>query len=157
MEKISRYYFKPKSWRMFLGFPLVIYTSLGRLSLTCLYLILGIFPIVGRIFLSLAKGPKMSVDKGKKPNRQNLPIEPIDPAVENALGDIDFYDKLKRARKMTEAEKKKRKRDKLRVRDTYDLPEWIISSVTMIAQSYNVPPSHIAAHLLAAGIRAFLN
>jgi hypothetical protein len=99
----------------------------------------------------------MSVDKDKKPNRQNLPIEPIDPAVENALGDSDFYNKLKRARKMTEAEKKKRKKDKSRVRDTYDLPEWIITSVTMIAQFYDAPPSHIATHLLAAGIRAFLS
>lgn len=97
----------------------------------------------------------MSVEKGRQP----IPIDSdVDPAVTTALGTPErgIYDRLARAKKMTPAQRRKAERDRMRSKETYDLPKWLTEAVERIAQAYGVPKSNVAAHLLAAGLRDIL-
>ncbi len=97
----------------------------------------------------------MTVNKASE--RQAIPIDPIDPAVESALGKPSgFYSHLARIKKMTPAQRKKAERDRKRSKETYDLPEWIGEAITTLARHYDVPKSNVVAHLIAAGLRALL-
>lgn len=93
----------------------------------------------------------------KESERQAIPIDPIDPAVENALGSPSgFYTQLARLKKLTPAQRKKAERDRKRSKETYDLPEWIGGAISTLARHYDVPKSNVVAHLIAAGLRTFL-
>lgn len=90
--------------------------------------------------------------------RQPIPIEPIDPAVEAALGKPrSIYGRMARIKEMTQAQRRKAEFDRKRTKETYDLPAWLIEAVEMIAKKYGVPKSNVAAHLLAAGLNALLS
>lgn len=96
--------------------------------------------------------------------RQAIPIEPIeeiDPAVESALGKPpvrgSIYERLRRAKEMTPAQRRKAERDRNRSKETFDLPEWLVEAVAQIAETHGVPKSNVAAHLLAAGLKELLN
>src|SRR3989304_790290 len=58
-----------------------------------------------------------------------------------------------RARRMTPAQRKQAQRDQKRNKKTYDLPEVITSQVETLAEQHGVPPSHLVALLLKAGLR----
>jgi hypothetical protein len=86
-----------------------------------------------------------------------LPIEADDPAVQAALGPRrdDVYSRIERARKMTPAQRKKAERDAARSKVTYDLPAPLIEKLERMAHDvYQVPPSHLAALLIMAGLQA---
>jgi len=54
---------------------------------------------------------------------------------------------------MTPAQRKQARRDAGRNKKTYDLPEGITSQVETLAEQHGVPPSHLVALLLKAGLR----
>lgn len=95
----------------------------------------------------------------KKPDeRMDIPINPEDdPAVQAALGPRrdGVYDKIARARKLTDAQRKKLARDAARNKVTYDLPAGLIEQIELMAKDvYKCPPSHLAALLLRQGLKA---
>ncbi|MGB9592340.1 MAG: hypothetical protein ACPL1K_07470 [Candidatus Kryptoniota bacterium] len=94
----------------------------------------------------------MSV-KRKGLERQSVPIEPIDPAVESALGEPDFYSKLKRARKMTPSQKKKAERERKRNRVILDLPKNVEDILSMLSDEEVVSKSQIATYLIILGLQ----
>lgn len=100
----------------------------------------------------------MSVEKG----RQQLPIEPVelDPAVENALGTPvrsrgSIYQRLVRAKEMTEAQRRKAQRDKERNRVMLDIPPDLDDVLEMLSQEEKVSKSQFASYLLLLGLSAF--
>ncbi len=93
----------------------------------------------------------MAIDKSKLPPPRKMPL---DPAVEAAMtGDPDdpIYGSLerrRRARNMTETQRRQAERDAQRTKATYDLPPSIKAAVDALAQQYEAPPSHVVALLL---------
>ena len=89
-------------------------------------------------------------------------VEVGDAAVEAALSPNlnqgrgkDLYGKIERARKMTPSQRKKAERDAARSKVTYDIPAELIKRVEMMARDvYRCPPSHLAALLIRAGLKA---
>jgi hypothetical protein len=94
----------------------------------------------------------------KKAERMDVPINPDDdPAVEAALGPRrdDVYDKIARARKMTDAQRRKAARDAARSKATFDLPEDMLAMLEKMAKHvYKCPPSHLVALLIGEGMKA---
>ena len=93
----------------------------------------------------------MAIDKSKLPPPRKMPL---DPAVEAAMtGDPDdpiygSLDRRRRARNMTDYQRRRAERDARRVKGTYDLPPSIKVAVDALAKHLEAPPSHVAALLL---------
>ena len=93
-----------------------------------------------------------------KDKLKRRPLE--DAAVSAAMGNNGSSDPLYgkmaaqdlRARRMTPAQRKQARRDAGRNKKTYDLPEGITSQVETLAEQHGVPPSHLVALLLKAGL-----
>lgn len=90
--------------------------------------------------------------------KKNMPVQPLDPAVEAAMGDeLDpIYGSLARrqqARTMTPGKRKKRERDRARTKITFDWPAWLIEQVTELAHEHGVPANQLAAVLVQRGLR----
>ncbi len=92
----------------------------------------------------------------KKDNeRQAIPIDPIDPAVENALGSPSgFYSQLARIKKMTPTQRKKAERDRQRNRITIDLSKDIEDILDMFSESESVPKSQLTVFLILLGLQS---
>ena len=94
-----------------------------------------------------------------KDKLKRRPLE--DAAVSAAMGNNGSSDPLYgkmaaqdlRARRMTPAQRQQARRDAGRNKKTYDLPEGITSQVETLAEQHGVPPSHLVALLLKAGLR----
>ncbi len=97
----------------------------------------------------------------KQNERMDIPINPDDdPAVEAALGNSSqrrdgVYDRIARARKLTDAQRKKLARDAARNKVTYDLPVELSDQIEMMAKDvYHCPPSHLVTLLMRQGMKA---
>lgn len=95
-------------------------------------------------------------------DRQPIPIDPIeemDPAVETALGKPpgrgSIYERMRRAKEMTPAQRRKAQRDKERNRVMLDLPPDLDDLLEMLSQEERVSKSQFASYLLLLGLSAF--
>lgn len=99
----------------------------------------------------------MSIDKNKLPPPRPMPV---DPAVEVAMSsnlDDPIYgglERRRRARNMTETQRKQAARDAQRTKVTYDLPPNLKQEIDSLARQLEAPPSHVVNILLHYGLSA---
>ncbi len=97
----------------------------------------------------------MSANKSNFPHSQSLTFELVsEPGARNDVNDPVFggLERLRRARNMTPAQRRKAQKDKDRSKATYDLPQEMIARITSMAEEHKVPASQLAALLMYKGL-----
>ncbi len=74
-------------------------------------------------------------------------------SIEELVKNNPIYRDIAGPKLLTEAQRKKRERDKARVKMTYDLPTALINEMKKIAESESIPTSQLAHLFLIEGIR----
>ncbi len=97
----------------------------------------------------------MAIKKGRDYPEQKIHIDPaVDIHLQNNTQTAADAIRQKEAG-MTAYQRRKRKFDQNRVKDTYDLTDWVKVRVMEIAAEEDVPKSHLADFLLAFAIRQY--
>lgn len=97
----------------------------------------------------------MAIRKGKDYPEQEITIDPaVAVHLQNSVQTTADARRQKEAG-LTAYQRRKRKFDQNRVKDTYDLTEWVKVRVREIAASEDVPKSHLADFLLAVAIQQY--
>jgi len=97
----------------------------------------------------------MAIKKGKDYPEQEISIDPaVAVHLQNETQTAADRKRQKEAG-LTAYQRRKRKFDQNRVKDTYDLTDWVKERVREIAANENVPKSHLADFLLASAIQQY--
>ncbi len=97
----------------------------------------------------------MAIKKGKDYPEQEISIDPAVAVHLQNEAQTAVDRKRQKEAGLTAYQRRKRKFDRNRVKDTYDLTDWVKARVIEIAANEDVPKSHLADFLLAFAIHHY--
>jgi len=97
----------------------------------------------------------MAIRKGKDHPEQEVSIDPAVAVHLQNAAQISIDHRRQKETSLSAYQRRKRNFDRNRVKDTYDLTDWVKTRIMEIAAEEDVPKSHLADFLLAFAIQQY--